>query len=281
MTGENMSNTLVKINDVGIMLYDNFATEKVYRLRDNSGKVHLTLANASGITLTANTASVTGYFARENGENKFFIRQQADVVYGGTAPDPDPNYIIENFTASYAIRKDNGNMIANGKALYYYTPQDAIYDNYLTAPTGKWLFYGALFWKTRTGDIVNPTAVMIGASAVNTTPPTAGFPDNGPGYIETQFAFDGMKRIRVRFGSNASTASTYRVEVLLSTNEGATWSSLGITTTPRTVLGTADFSPNIPRTEKVRLRLVNQTPEANGRWGALMNVVDITVEQPD
>ncbi|NGM90797.1 hypothetical protein G5B35_26195, partial [Parapusillimonas sp. SGNA-6] len=101
------------------------------------------------------------------------------------------------------------------------------------------------------------------------------------GYIETQFAFDGMKRIRVRFGSNASTASTYRVEVLLSTNEGATWSSLGITTTPRTVLGTADFSPNIPRTEKVRLRLVNQTPEANGRWGALMNVVDITVEQPD
>lgn len=281
MISENMGNTLVQMNNIAITLYDEFTSEKVYRLRDNSGKIHLTIANAAGINLTEGTASVTGYFIRENGEDKFRIRQQSDVTYGGTAPNPDPNYIIETFATSYGINK-SGNQVNSGKASYYYTPEDATYDNYLYSPvTGRWLFYGALFWKTRATDIVNPTAILIGASAVNTTPPTAGFPDKGPGYIETQFGFDGMKRVRVKFGSNYTTTTTYTAELKISTDEGATWTSLGTKSTARNVLEIADFSPNIPRTQKVRLQIVNQTTGTNGRWGALMNIVSITVEQPD
>ena len=281
MLTENMGNTLVQMNNISITLYDEFASEKVYRLRDNSGKIQLAVANTANLTLTEGTASVTGYFIRENGENKFRIRQQSDVTYGGTAPNPDPNYIIETFATSYGINK-SGNQVNSGKASYYYTPEDATYDNYLYSPiTGKWLFYGALFWKTRATDIVNPTAILIGASAVNTTPPTAGFPDKGPGYIETQFGFDGMKRVKVKFGSNYTTTTTYTVELRISTNEGATWTSLGTKSVARNVLEIADFSPNIPRGQKVRLQIVNQTTGTNGRWGALMNIVSITVEQPD
>lgn len=281
MLNDDVNQTLVQLNNLQIFLYEEITGNKVYRLRDNSGKIHLTLANTSGVTVTAGTASVIGYFIHENGENKFLIRQQSDIISGGTAPNPDPNYIIENFSASYGIRKDNGNTIPNGKAYYYFEPQDAVNDNYLTAPTGKWLFSGALFWKSRTTEIVNPSAVLIGASAVNTVPATANFPASGPGYIESQFGFNGMQRVRVRFGSNASIASNYTIEVLISTDDGTSWTSLGTKSSPKDVVGTADFFPNIPKTEKVKLKLVNKTIGNNGRWGALMSVVNITVEQPE
>ena len=80
MITDNTNQTLVQLNNLQVLLYDSFTNEKVYRLRDNSGRINLNVVNASGINLTEGTASVTGYFITKNGEPQFLMRKQDDVI---------------------------------------------------------------------------------------------------------------------------------------------------------------------------------------------------------
>src|SRR5690606_24549148 len=101
--------------------------------------------------------------------------------------------------------------------------------------------------------------------------------------IESQFAFDGLQRIRVKYGTKASLTANYQVKIdaRVSTDNGATWTSIGTHSGPKDKLITADFSPNIPRSEKVRLRLVNISDGPTNNWGTMFDIVSLTVEQPE
>ncbi|WP_353132175.1 DUF5689 domain-containing protein [Pseudopedobacter sp.] len=284
MLNGNMGNTLVEINNLAITLYDDFSTEKVYRIRDNTGKIHMTLLTSSNITLTEGTVSVKGYFTQQNGENKFMIRQQSDVTYKGTAPNPDPDYIVETFKGAYRLRKDNGSMVLT-KGYYYYSPTDPQHDNYMIGlSTGKWLFYGVLMNPGRVNDMRDSAPCMLGKTS-KPAPGTAYFPENGPGYIESQFGYNGLKRIKVEFGSkynNTTPTLRYTIEVKISIDEGVTWTSLGTKYVDgKGKLAIADFSPNIPRAQKVRVQVLNQSDGAIDNWGTILNVLSITVEQPE
>lgn len=284
MVTQEMNSVQVRISNVSILLYDTFTNEKVYRLRDNSGKIHLTFVNNSGIALKEGTASLTGYFIRQNGEDKFLIRQQSDVIYEGTAPGPDPDYIVETFAGAYRLRKDNGSLILN-KGYYYYPPGDSQNDNYMIGlSTGKWLFYGVLAYPGRANDMRDGAPCLLGKTS-KPAPGTANFPEKGPGYIEGQFSYNGMKRIKVEFGSkysNTTPTSRYTIEVKISTDEGLTWTSLGSKYVDgKGIIAIADFSPNIPRTEKVRVQVLNQSDGASDNWGSLLSVLSIIVEQPE
>jgi hypothetical protein len=260
MITENVSENLVQLNNMQVFLYDALTTEKVYRIRDNSGKINLKVANASSINIADGTASVKGYFAVQNGEPVFKIRQQSDIVYGGTAPAKDPDYILETFET------------ASVKGLY---PLGNV-----TAPSGVWVFDGALLYGLEPKDWRPMSPRLVGVNNRDAAIP-------GPGFIQNKFDINGLKRIKVEFVSHndpADIGPVFRVEVKISTDNGASWTSLGTKDTGKSVIATADFSPNIPADKKVLVQIINQSPQPPGIVtqlfrGNRINILKVILEQ--
>lgn len=143
----------------------------------------------------------------------------------------------------------------------------------------QWEFFGAL--TSNSNREARPLAPRL--SGVSTNPPTTG------GYIATKFAVKGLKRVAVQFMPYAANAAAhdqdagtngFTLAVYTSINNGTDWIKQGDKTTYKDGGGLADpvvldISLNIPATDNVLIKLVNESPSAGAYSALLGNRVNI------
>lgn len=149
----------------------------------------------------------------------------------------------------------------------------------IIAPSGIWLFDGALVYNKEPTDYRPMSPRLIGTN----TRSEPGL--NGPGFIENMVALKGLKEVFVEFVSNKDDHDVgpyFKLEIQVSTDNGATWKSLGTKQTTKNQVAIAHFSPNIPNYKKVKLRIINQSPQINTNLlrGNRINILKVTIILP-
>jgi len=147
------------------------------------------------------------------------------------------------------------------------------------APSGLWIFNGALVYHKEPTDYRPMAPRLIGVNE-------RGTPDLlGPGYIETGFGLDGLKRIAVEFVPMPDVYDVgpdFSLEIQYSTDDGVHWNSLGFTHTTKGIMATAEYEPNIPAGRQVKIRLINTSPQmdTNLLRGNRINILKVTFIKP-
>ncbi|TZF84597.1 hypothetical protein FW774_06315 [Pedobacter sp. BS3] len=173
-------------------------------------------------------------------------------------------FVTMNAAALFAQNKPGQKKIletfldAQNKPLY---PVARVY-----TPTGYWIFNGALVTASQKLDI-RPKAPRV----------LAGNGSSESGFISTDYDIKGLQKIRVGFIGYKVDNGPFAVEVLVSTDKGKTWKSLGSKPgDPAKVEETiAEFTLDNPSKGSYRVKIANASEPIPNR----LNRINITEVQ--
>ncbi|MFV0166431.1 DUF5689 domain-containing protein [Empedobacter falsenii] len=192
--------------------------------------------------LPTKSGSITIVASRYNSEYQMFIRDTNDVKFD---------------QARFTVIPEGVEEIKGTKEVFNSTYKSGYAAGDLTLPTGIWTFsQGGVF---DPNDPASAGDLHISGSSVRLRGGS-----QGEGSVQTKFFVTGLKTLKLYFGGStfgegADADNEIKLEVLISTDFGVTWKSVGEKTSERGKLNLLEFPINAAATDRVAVKLVNKS----------------------
>ncbi|WP_413532773.1 DUF5689 domain-containing protein [Empedobacter brevis] len=196
-------------------------------------------ANFAETKLPTGSGSITVLVSKFTGGYQVFIRDTKDVNF-----DQPRFVVIPAGTVEINGTKEDFELAKKNN----YRVED------LALTTGTWIFSD--------GGVFDPSASDLKLSGTSSVRLRGS--STTEAFIQSKFFVTGLKTLKVYFGGatfneGADADKEIKLEVLISTDFGATWKSVGEKTSERGKLNLLEFPINAAATERVSVKLVNKS----------------------
>ena len=236
------------------------ATETVNRvLVDKKGR-ETDLRNSNfatwvGDALPNGSGAITVVVSKYNSTYQLFIRDTKDVKFDQARFTILPEGVeeIKGTKEDFELAKKNNYNVAD-----------------LALSTGTWIFSDGGVFDPSDSDLKTSGTSSVRLRGTSTV----------DGFIQSKFFATGLKTLKVKFGGATFSESTdadkeIKLEVLISTDFGVTWKSVGEKTSERGKLNSLEFSINAASTDRVSVKLVNKSFLRSNNNRLRVNIDDI------
>ncbi|RRT91160.1 DUF5689 domain-containing protein [Empedobacter falsenii] len=189
--------------------------------------------------LPTKSGSITIVASRYNSDYQLFIRDTNDVKFdqGRFTVIPEGYEEIKGSKEDFESAKKNN-----------YNTGD------LDLTTGTWTFSDGGVFDPSDNDLKSSGTSSVRLRGTSTT----------IGFLQSKFFVIGLKTLKVNFGGatfseGADADKEIKLEVLISTDFGVTWKSVGEKTSERGKLNLLEFPINAAATDRVAVKLVNKS----------------------
>ena len=236
------------------------ATETVNRvLVDKKGR-ETDLRNSNfatwvGDALPNGSGAITVVVSKYNSTYQLFIRDTKDVKFDQARFTILPEGVeeIKGTKEDFESAKKNNYNVAD-----------------LVLSTGTWIFSDGGVFDPSDSDLKKSGTSSVRLRGTSTA----------DGFLQSKFFVTGLKTLKVKFGGATFSESTdadkeIKLEVLISTDFGVTWKSVGEKTSERGKLNSLEFPINAASTDRVSVKLVNKSFLRSNNNRLRVNIDDV------
>ena len=236
------------------------ATETVNRvLVDKKGR-ETDLRNSNfatwvGDALPNGSGAITVVVSKYNSTYQLFIRDTKDVKFDQARFTILPEGVeeIKGTKEDFESAKKNNYNVAD-----------------LVLSTGTWIFSDGGVFDPSDSDLKTSGTSSVRLRGTSTA----------DGFLQSKFFVTGLKTLKVKFGGATFSESTdadkeIKLEVLISTDFGVTWKSVGEKTSERGKLNSLEFPNNAASTDRDSVKLVNKSFLRSNNNRLRVNIDDV------
>ena len=236
------------------------ATETVNRvLVDKKGREtdlrNSNFATWAGDALPNGSGAITVVVSKYNSTYQLFIRDTKDVKFDQARFTILPEGVeeIKGTKEDFESAKKNNYNVAD-----------------LVLSTGTWIFSDGGVFDPSDSDLKTSGTSSVRLRGTSTA----------DGFLQSKFFVTGLKTLKVKFGGATFSESTdadkeIKLEVLISTDFGVTWKSVGEKTSERGKLNSLEFPINAASTDRVSVKLVNKSFLRSNNNRLRVNIDDV------